>query len=153
MAHTGEVAESGSSTMTSSAAPLICRHAAERIGIDQPFGFRGQRAGEGSEIGLRQQCVELGHRVHRIRVSGTGARVGAGADNAHVERLGELRKPAAGLSEADDQQRLAAELVLSLREVADHTAPDPFCLIVARLRKPARERQHQRHDVLGDRGH
>jgi hypothetical protein len=43
------------------------------------------------------------------------------------------------------------ELVLSLREVADHTAPDPFCLVVARLGKPARERQHQCHDVLGDR--
>jgi hypothetical protein len=69
--------------MTSSAAPLICRramrvderrlvdhaparrvekirgrlHAAERIGIDQLLGFRRQRAGEGNEIGLRQQCV------------------------------------------------------------------------------------------------
>jgi hypothetical protein len=68
-----------------------------------------------------------------------------------VERHGEPREPAADLSEADDQQRLAAEFVLSLREVADHTAPDPFCLIVARLGKPARERQHQCHNVLGDR--
>ena len=41
-------------------------HAAERIGIDQPLGFRRQRAGEGNEIGQRQQCVELGDRVHRI---------------------------------------------------------------------------------------
>ncbi len=81
-------------------------HAAERIGIDQLLGFRRQRAGEGNEIGLRQQCVEVGHRVHRIRVSGTGARVAADADHAYVERLGELRQPAADLSEADDQQRL-----------------------------------------------
>jgi hypothetical protein len=29
-------------------------HAAERIGIDQLLGFRGQRAGEGNEIGLLQ---------------------------------------------------------------------------------------------------
>jgi hypothetical protein len=93
-------------------------HAAERIGIDQLLGFRRQRAGEGNEIGLRQKCVELGHRVHCIRVSGTGARVAAYADDAHVERFGELRQPAADLSEADDQQRLAAELVLALREVA-----------------------------------
>jgi len=117
-------------------------HAAERIGVDQFLGFRRQRAGEGNEISLRQQCLEVGHRVHRIRVSGTGARVAADADHAHVERLGKLREPAADLSEADDQQRLAAEFVLSLREVADHTAPDPFCLVVARLGKPARERQH-----------
>ena len=61
--------------------------------------------------------------MHRIRVSGTGARVAADADHAHVERLGELREPAADLSEADDQQRLAAEFVLSPREVANHTAP------------------------------
>ena len=73
-------------------------HAAERIGVDQLLGFRRQRAGEGNEIGLRQQC--------------------------------------------DDQQRVTAEFVLSLREVADHTAPDPFCLVVARLGKSARERQH-----------
>ena len=56
--------------------------------------------------------------MHRIRVSGTSARVAADADHAHLERLGELRQPAADLSETDDQQRLAAELVLSLREVA-----------------------------------
>jgi len=31
--------------------------AAERIGIDQLLGFRRQRAGEGNEIGPRQQCV------------------------------------------------------------------------------------------------
>ena len=90
-------------------------HAAERIGIDQLLGFRRQRAGEGDEIGLRQQRVEAGHRVHRIRVAGTGARVTADADHAHVERLGELRQQAADLSETDDQQRLAAKLVLSLR--------------------------------------
>jgi hypothetical protein len=129
IAHSGEAAGSGSSTVTSSAAPpdLPSRervdkrrlvdhaparrvekirgrlHAAERIGIDQFLGFRRQRAGEGNEIGLRQQRVEVGHRVHRIRVSGTGARVAADADHAHVERLGELREPAADLSEADDQ--------------------------------------------------
>jgi hypothetical protein len=65
--------------------------------------------------------------------------------------FGKLREPAADLSEADDQQRLAAKLVLSLREVADHTAPDPLCLVVARLGKPPRERQHECHEVLGDR--
>jgi hypothetical protein len=32
-------------------------HAADRIGIDQLLGFRRQRAGEGNEIGPRQQCV------------------------------------------------------------------------------------------------
>jgi hypothetical protein len=86
--------------------------------VDQLLGFRRQRAGEGNEIGLRQQCLEVGHRVHRIRVSGTGARVAADADHAHVERLGELREPAADLSKADDQHRLAAQLVLTPREVA-----------------------------------
>ena len=37
------------------------------------------------------------------------ARVAADADHAHVERFCELREPAAYLSEADDEQRLAAE--------------------------------------------
>ena len=40
--------------------------------------------------------------------------------------VGELRPPAADLSEAYDEQRLAAEFVLSLREVADRTALDPL---------------------------
>ncbi len=73
------------------------------------------------------------------------------SDHAHVERLGELREPAADLSEADDQQRLAAEFVLTLRDVADHTALGPSCLVVPRLGKPARERQHQCQDVFRDR--
>ena len=125
VAHSGEAAGSGSPTVTSSAAPLICRraststsagssttrpraalsryadgfHAAERIGIDQLLGFRRQRAGEGNEIGPRQQCVEVGHRVHRIRVSGADARVAGDADHAHFERHGEPHEPAADLSE------------------------------------------------------
>ena len=36
--------------------------------------------------------------MHRIRVSGTGARVAADADHAHVERLGELRQRFLGLA-------------------------------------------------------
>jgi hypothetical protein len=39
--------------------------------------------------------------VHRIRVSGTGARVAADANHADVERFGELREAPAALSEAD----------------------------------------------------
>jgi hypothetical protein len=57
------------------------------------FSVSGQRAGEGNEIGLRQQRLEVGHRVHRIRVSSAGTRVAADADHTHVESLGELREP------------------------------------------------------------
>ena len=111
MAHSGEAAGSGSSAMTSSAAPLICRRAST--------------------------STRAGSSTTRPR--------------AALSRYADGSMSNALASCASDQQRLAAEFVLSLREVTDHTAPDPFCLVVARLGQPARERQHQCHDVLGDR--
>ena len=71
IAHSGEAADSGSSTKTSSTAPgsaVALRRYADgfirrSVGVDQLLGFHRQRAREGNEIRLRQQCVELGHRV------------------------------------------------------------------------------------------
>ena len=58
--------------------------------------------------------------------------------------VGELRPPAADLSEAYDEQRLAAEFVLSLREVADRTALDPFPSSLSRTSGSQRARcQHR----------
>src|SRR5208283_3306646 len=65
--------------------------------------------------------------------------------------FGELGEASADLPEADDKERLAAELVLALRGIADHAAPDPFCLVVARLGKPAAQCQDEGHRMLGDR--
>ncbi len=53
--------------------------------------------------------------------------------------------------EPDDQQRLAAQLVLALRQVRDHAAPVVLDLVVAREMQLARHRQDQRHRMLGDR--
>jgi hypothetical protein len=51
----------------------------------------------------------------------------------HLKRLGEPRQPTADSSEADDQQRLACELVLALVERSDHPAKHFARLVVARL--------------------
>jgi hypothetical protein len=37
-----------------------------------------------------------------------------------------------------------------LGEIADHAAPDAFCLVVARLGNPAAQCQHERHRVRRD---
>src|SRR5581483_4507361 len=71
------------------------------------------------------------------------------ADHAHAESLGEPRQTSADAAEPDDDQRLAAELVLPLRQVGDHAAPGMLRLVVARLREATRHRQNERHCVLG----
>ena len=87
--------------------------------------------------------------MHLVGIA-AARRVAPQADHPHVEGLGETREAAADIAEPDDEQRLAAELVLALRQVADHPAPDALCLVVARLGQAAGQRQDQRHGVLGD---
>src|SRR5262249_46551943 len=60
-------------------------------------------------------------------------------------------EPASDPAEPDDQQRLAADLLLAPPDIAHHAAPVPPGLVVARLGEPAGERQDERHGMLGDR--
>ena len=53
-------------------------------------------------------------------------------------------------AEADDQQGLAAELVLARGEVGDHAAPVLLGLVVARDVELPLHGEDQRHGVLGD---
>ena len=48
------------------------------------------------------------------------------ADEVHIESLGQLSQSSADVAEADDKERLAAEFVLALGEIADHPPPDRF---------------------------
>src|ERR1700733_1791537 len=56
---------------------------------------------------------------------------------------------AADPAHADDQQGLAAQLVLALGEIANHAAPYLLVLIVARLRQAPCDRQDERDRMLG----
>ena len=67
---------------------------------------------------------------------------------AHSEGARQPRQPRADAPEPDDQQGLAGELVLALRQVGDHAAPVPPGLVVAGEVQLARQRQDQRHGVL-----
>lgn len=69
----------------------------------------------------------------------------------HVKGLGQLRQSSANVPEADDKERLAAEFVLSLGEIADHPPTDALALVVTGLGKTAAQREHQRHRVLSHR--
>ena len=125
-------------------------HPAECRGVDQVLGFGGERTGEDHEIGLGQERVELVHGVHRIRCTASKRRMAPQADEVHIEGLGQLGQSSADVAQADDEERLAAELVLALGEIADHPPPDALSLVVAGLRKTAAQGQHQRHRVFGD---
>jgi hypothetical protein len=65
-----------------------------------------------------------------------------------IKGLAEPRSPP--ISPRPTTARLAAELVLAQRQIADHAAPDSPCLVVARLGKAAAQGEDQRHRVLGD---
>ena len=180
MAHSGEAAGSGSSTVTSSAAPVIRssrerrrpapprrpparaptlrRYAdgfmrRERIGIDQLLGFRRQRAGEGDEIGLRQQraaasdiACTASARVRRRRAGRGGCRSRACRTPWRAARAGRRCCPRPTISSVlppSSSSRCARSPIMP-RQM-------PLRLVVARLGQPARERQDQRHRVLGDR--
>src|SRR6516164_3200116 len=86
--------------------------------------------------------------MHGIRCSGAGGRVATQPDDAHIEGFGKLGEASADLPQTDDEARFAAELVLSLREIADHAAPKSFCLVVTPFRKPAAQCEDHGHRVL-----
>src|SRR5215469_1446965 len=69
----------------------------------------------------------------------------------HVQEFGPRSSESHPRHQTDDEERLAADLVLTLGEIDDHSAPHPFCLIVTRLGEPAAQCEDQRHRVLRDR--
>ena len=164
IAQSGEASGSGSSTVTSSAAardPVACSvsisaassatlpratltntadgfMAAKAAALIRPVGLGRERAGQRHEVGLRHELHQVAHAVDRIGAVGALRGIAADADDLHVEGLGELGEMAADAAHADDQQGLAAQLVLALGEVADHAAPHLLVLVVARLGQPPR---------------
>src|SRR6516225_9279508 len=127
-------------------------HLTECLGVKEFLGLLGEGTSEGDEIGLGQEGLELGHGTHRVGHAAAGGRIAPQPDDAHIEGFGQLGEASADLPEADDKEHLAAELVLPLGEIADHAAPDPLSLVVARLGKPAAQCKDEGHRVLRDRG-
>ena len=60
------------------------------------------------------------HGICRVAPFG---RIPPQPDDAHIEGFGKLGKATANLSQTDDKERLGAEFVLPLREIADHATP------------------------------
>jgi hypothetical protein len=89
--------------------------------------------------------------VHRVRSTAAEGRMAPQPDDMHLEGLGQLGQSFADVPQADDKERLAAELVLALGKIADHAPPHALLLVVTGLGKTAAQCQHQRHRVLGDR--
>jgi hypothetical protein len=112
---------------------------AERVGVDQALRFRRQRAEE-ERNRPAGACAEVGHYVHRIRVSGAGARVGGCRSRACRTPWRATRAGPRSVG-ADDEQRFAAEFVsrcVRSPTVARQT-PLPRC----RAPREASERQHR----------
>ena len=146
--HGGEAAGSGSSTVTSSAAPLICRSAsaststgssttrpraalrryaggfmAERIGVDQVLRFRRQRAGEGNEIDLRQRALRSDIACTASACPGPAR----GSRRMPITRMSNAMASHAIRPPICRSRRASCRRArLSLREVADRTASDPL---------------------------
>src|SRR5262249_29587987 len=70
---------------------------------------------------------------------------------ARAKRPPRRRNPGADPAEPDDQQRLAAKLVLALAGIGDHAAPVPPALVVAPGRNVPHHRENERHRVFRDR--
>ena len=168
--HGGEAAGSGSSTVTSSAAPLICRSAsaststgssttrpraalrryaggfmAERIGVDQVLRFRRQRADEGNEIDLRQRALRSDIACTASACPGPAR----GSRRMPITRMSNAMASHASrppICRADDQQRLAAELVS--RCVRSPTVPRQTPLPRCRAPREASERAPAQKPIL-----
>ena len=85
-------------------------------------GVSGQVSATKSACG--SSARQRRHRMNRVGGAAPARRIAAQPDHPHVERLGQPGETAADIAEADDQQRLAAKLVLALGEISDHAAPD-----------------------------
>ena len=79
---------------------------------------------------------------------GLRPRRAAHPDHPHVEGARQRGEAHADAAEADDHQRLAAELLLAQGPIADHAAPPPRPLVVARKMKLTRERENERDGVF-----
>ncbi len=120
----------------------------QRGSADQAFGFGRQRASQRHDIGLRERLAKVGLGDDLIGDLGLGPCRAAHADHPHVERLRQGSEAHADAAEADNDQRLAAELLLAQRAIADHAAPLPRLLVIARLMKLTRKGENERHGMF-----
>ena len=136
-AHSGLVSGSGSSAKTSSAAPaslpdtksldqclLVDHGAAADVDEDRALAHAGDRlrpispcvsAVSGRRdhdcVSLADEVVDRVGRMHRVDVGHRLRDVALHTEHAHPERVRETRHLGTDLADADDEQRLPAELV------------------------------------------
>ena len=125
--------------------PHAVLHLRERLGVEPALGLGRLRQVHGDEVGLGV------HVIARLRLVDAHLAVALGADerierdHAHAEPLGAVRHELADAAEAEDPERLLVQLdagelrALPLARGERHV----------RLRHVAREREQQRHRVLG----
>ena len=122
-------------------------HLRERLGVQPALGLGRVGQVDGDEVGAGVELVgALGALDAEIGVA-LAAHIGVIRDDTHAEAARPLRHQLADPPEADDAQRLVVEL--DARQLG--AVPPARTQRRVGLRDVARERQQQRHRVLGRR--
>ena len=104
---------------------------------------------DADEVGARQRGVEIGDRLAAGGLDVGGGLVGIENQDVHFHRQAALGGAGADAAKADDQHRLAEEIV------GQHAEPvRPFVVPDERMhfRRALGERQHHEQRLFGDRG-
>jgi len=122
-------------------------HLRQRLGVDHAVGIVGRRHVQREEVSLRVDLIGRVRLLDLQRLVELGRDERVVGDDAHAERLRAVRDELPDAAEAEDPERLVHEL-----DAAEVLAvPASGAQRAVRLRDVARERQQQRHRVLGRR--
>ena len=126
-------------------------HGSERCGVDDPAGVGGQRTAQRNEVGPRQKRRKFCRCMDLVGLALVSRRIAFDPDHRHTEGLREPCQTFTDCTQTDDQQVMPDQIVLAVRYVRDHAAPETSALIVAPGVELADEAKHKSHRVLTDR--
>jgi hypothetical protein len=121
-----------------------CFHAAKAAGIEQPFCSGCVRHGQNHEVRKRKKSIELVWRMQLAHAFGHVRFPWIDADDAHAEGRTEPRGSSADAANADDERKRAWKMHDRGWMIA---IPLARALAIHVNVKPARKREHIRHDV------
>ena len=119
----------------------------ERVGVEQAARRVGGGQRDDDAVGAADERAQLGHRVELVDVRDAALEAALDRDHVHAERAGQPRGLGADRADADEQQRLAAQLadrVLAGRPVAR-------ALVALEQRQLLGEREQAEDGELGER--